>query len=246
MLEYQFALQSQTINHFARKFEPLINQEIINMVDEWLYGTHPENMPGRLSYWENFYHSKTDPVEKFDIYLTFLSSFARIASNALSLSSGCRYTPIWKPTEGYYYQVKDKLEGVLTTFSVKVATDDIKREFLTVETHLKQRDSMTLFNGNLSSPANRLQSLSVSGCILFFFLFLQYYVFLVREHYKCLRYFLLIVTILWCIFYSFFVNYILGVGVFPALCVFLIYVLFAADLKILKLWLHLVKDKLHQ
>lgn len=177
MLEYQFSLQSQTINHFARKFEPLINQEIINMVDEWLYGTYPENMPGRLSYWENFYHSKTDPVEKFDIYLTFLSSFARIASNALSLSSGCRYTPIWKPTEGYYYQVKDKLEGVLTTFSVKVATDDIKREFLTVETHLKQHDSMTLFNGNLSSPANRLQSLSVSGCFLFFLVSSILYVF---------------------------------------------------------------------
>ena len=65
--------------------------------------------------------------------------------------------------------------------------------------------------------------------------------FLVREDYKCLRYFLLTVTILWCIFYSFFVNYILGVGVFPVLCVFLIYALFAADLKTLKLWLQLSK-----
>lgn len=186
------------------------------MVDEWLYGTYPENMPGRLSYWENFYHSKTDPVEKYDIYLTFLSSFARIASNALSLSSGCRYTPIWKPTEGFYYQVKDKLEGVLTTFSVKVATDEIKREFLTVETHLKQHESMTLFNGNMSSPANRLQSLSVSECFLFFFWFLEHDAFFLREQFKCLRYFLLIILILWSILYFFFVNYILGVGVLPA------------------------------
>ncbi|KAK9502912.1 hypothetical protein O3M35_011595 [Rhynocoris fuscipes] len=41
---------------FARKFEPIIDQVIINQVDQWLFGMFPKDMAGLDSYWENVYH----------------------------------------------------------------------------------------------------------------------------------------------------------------------------------------------
>ena len=73
-----------------------MNQEIINSVDEWLYGKHPSTLPGLHSYWENAYHHRDDKEEKFDVFMTFYQSFARIASQSLSITSGCRFTAIWK------------------------------------------------------------------------------------------------------------------------------------------------------
>lgn len=153
-------LQSQTINHFARKFEPIVNNEIINLLDHWLYGK-PKNNAGLHQYWENFYHHKSDKIEKFDIFMTFFQSFGQIASKALSISSGCRYIPIWKAKEATYYTKEDHLEGVLTLFEAKVATDEIKREFLTLETYFKPKNMSKLFNANMPAPKNRLKGLEI-------------------------------------------------------------------------------------
>ena len=150
------------MNHFARKFEPIVNQGIINLVDDWLYGKLPETLPGLNSYWENAYHHKDDKDEKYDIFMTFYQSFARIAAQSLSITSGCRFTAIWKVKEVVYYNKEDNLEGILTIFEVKVATDDIKREFLRLETHFKAKPTMQLFTHNMTAPSNRLKGLDVS------------------------------------------------------------------------------------
>ncbi|XP_065659775.1 xylosyltransferase 1 isoform X2 [Hydra vulgaris] len=153
-------LKGQTINHFARKFEPIINQEIINMLDQWLYG-ELHDLKALNSYWENLYDEKTDKVAHFDIPITFLQSFARIASKSLSESSNCRYTPIWKAKEATLYNLNDKLDGVLTIFDVKVVSNVIKRDFLSLEAFFKPKDTMFLYNGNRSEPANRLKGLNI-------------------------------------------------------------------------------------
>ena len=121
------------------------------MLDEWLYGT-PDDLRALDSYWENVYYSKIDNHEKFDVYMTFFQSFTRVAYKNLSLSSGCRFTPIWKTKEGNYYNRNDKLEGILTLFDAKVATNDIKREFLTAEKRFKLKNFMKMFNTNMTAP----------------------------------------------------------------------------------------------
>ena len=150
------------MNHFARKFEPIINQEIINLLDQWLYGELQQDYKGLNSYWESLYDEKIDKVSKFDIPMTFLQSFGRIASKSLSELSHCRYTPIWKPKEATLYNFNDNLEGVLTIFDVKVASNAIKRDFMSLEAFFKPKNTMLLFNGNRTEPANRLKGLNVS------------------------------------------------------------------------------------
>lgn len=122
-------------------------------------------------YWENIYNHKDDKDEKFDIYMTFYQSFARIAAQSLSLVSGCRFTAIWKAKEVTYLSINDKPEGMLTIFEAKVATDETKREFLRLETHFKPKPSLQLFTSNMSAPANRLKGLDVSFFCIFFITF---------------------------------------------------------------------------
>lgn len=165
-----YFLKSQTINHFARKFEPIVNQRIINLLDDWLYGG--QSNISHDTYWENFYHFRDDNMTKFDVQLTFLQSFARITAHTLSLNNSvdCSYVPVWKVREATYLQINDTLKGVLTLFDVRVAhnnTDAMKRkEIFTVEALFKPKDLTRLFNGEMEAPATRLKALKVRRVVV--------------------------------------------------------------------------------
>ncbi|KAJ8684173.1 hypothetical protein QAD02_019965 [Eretmocerus hayati] len=70
---------------FARKFEPIIDQRIIDAVENWLY---PEmanssnalmNIRGQDSYWQSLYHHKDSSPSVDDALLTVSDSLARLA-----------------------------------------------------------------------------------------------------------------------------------------------------------------------
>lgn len=53
--EFFFQATSTSQLFFARKFEAIINQAIINKVEEWVYGP-PSNSVNLLGYWQSIYH----------------------------------------------------------------------------------------------------------------------------------------------------------------------------------------------
>ena len=160
-LLYIFISKSQTINHFARKFEPIVNNEIINQLDEWMFGA--KLLLARNSYWENFYHSSHDKGSKYDITLTFLQSFVRIAAKSLR-NSQCEYYPIWRAKEATIHMFNDTFDGVLSLQDMKIVwVGGAEKNTLEVESYFKPRVFSSIQNGNMSEPANRLKSLTVSN-----------------------------------------------------------------------------------
>ncbi|KAL0617620.1 Xylosyltransferase 1 [Plecturocebus cupreus] len=63
---------------FARKFEAVVNQEIIGQLDYYLYGNYPAGTPGLRSYWENIYDEPDGIHSLSDVTLTLYHSFARL------------------------------------------------------------------------------------------------------------------------------------------------------------------------
>lgn len=63
---------------FARKFEAVVNQEIIGQLDYYLYGNYPAGTPGLRSYWENVYDEPDGIHSLSDVTLTLYHSFARL------------------------------------------------------------------------------------------------------------------------------------------------------------------------
>ena len=54
-------LQNSGDHHFfARKFEAIVNQEIITRLDAHLYGSLPSGTVALDSYWESVYHMDDD------------------------------------------------------------------------------------------------------------------------------------------------------------------------------------------
>lgn len=63
---------------FARKFEAVVNQEIIGQLDYYLYGNYPSGTPGLRSYWENVYEEPDGVSALSDVALTMFHSFSRL------------------------------------------------------------------------------------------------------------------------------------------------------------------------
>lgn len=65
--------------YFARKFEPIVDQTVVNRLDEWLYGAYPTNLSGLHSYWENIYHHSDLSPPPDDALVTVATSLTRLA-----------------------------------------------------------------------------------------------------------------------------------------------------------------------
>lgn len=63
---------------FARKFEAVVNQEIIGQLDYYLYGNYPSGTPGLRSYWENVFEEPDGLGSLSDVALTMFHSFSRL------------------------------------------------------------------------------------------------------------------------------------------------------------------------
>lgn len=63
---------------FARKFEASVNQEIVNQLDVFLFGSMPQGTPGLKAYWENVFDEADGIHSLSDAHLTHYHAFARL------------------------------------------------------------------------------------------------------------------------------------------------------------------------
>lgn len=72
------AQQTARPTFFARKFEAVVNQEIIGQLDYYLYGNYPAGTPGLRAYWENVYEEPDGVHSLSDVALSLYHAFARL------------------------------------------------------------------------------------------------------------------------------------------------------------------------
>lgn len=84
---------------FARKFEAVVNQEVIGQLDSYLYGSYPAGTPGLRAYWENAFEEPDGLQSLSDVALTMYHAFARLglrrahAAPRAAPASACRSVP---------------------------------------------------------------------------------------------------------------------------------------------------------
>ncbi|XP_061455462.1 xylosyltransferase 1 isoform X2 [Rhineura floridana] len=104
---------------FARKFEAVVNQEIIGQLDYYLYGNYPSGTPGLRSYWENVYEEPDGIHSISDVMLTMYRSFAHLGLQRAETSfhtngeNSCRYYPTGHPISVHFYFLADHFQGFL-------------------------------------------------------------------------------------------------------------------------------------
>uniref|UniRef100_A0A8C0H7C8 Xylosyltransferase 1 n=1 Tax=Chelonoidis abingdonii TaxID=106734 RepID=A0A8C0H7C8_CHEAB len=104
---------------FARKFEAVVNQEIIGQLDYYLYGNYPSGTPGLRSYWENIYDEPDGIHSLSDVVLTMYHSFSRLGLRRAETSlhtdgdNSCRYYPMGHPVSVQLYFLADRFQGFL-------------------------------------------------------------------------------------------------------------------------------------
>uniref|UniRef100_A0A8D2JC46 Xylosyltransferase 1 n=1 Tax=Varanus komodoensis TaxID=61221 RepID=A0A8D2JC46_VARKO len=104
---------------FARKFEAVVNQEIIGQLDYYLYGNYPSGTPGLRSYWENVFDEPDGTHSLSDVALTMYHSFSRLGLRRAETSfhaesdNSCRYYPMGHPVSVHLYFLADHFQGFL-------------------------------------------------------------------------------------------------------------------------------------
>ncbi|NP_001008667.1 xylosyltransferase 2 [Bos taurus] len=147
---------------FARKFEAVVNQEIIGQLDYYLYGNYPAGTPGLRSYWENVYDEPDGIHSLSDVTLTLYHSFSRLGLRRAEASlrapgeSSCRFEPRGLPSSVHLYFYDDHFQGYLVTQAVQSSAQGPAE---TLEMWLMPQGSLKLLGH--SDQASRLQSLEV-------------------------------------------------------------------------------------
>ncbi|XP_075420669.1 xylosyltransferase 1 isoform X2 [Tenrec ecaudatus] len=104
---------------FARKFEAVVNQEVIGQLDYYLYGNYPAGTPGLRSYWENVYDEPDSIPSLSDVTLTLYHAFSRLGLRRAEMSlhtdseNSCRYYPMGHPVSVHLYFLADRFQGFL-------------------------------------------------------------------------------------------------------------------------------------
>ncbi|KAG7459396.1 hypothetical protein MATL_G00210250 [Megalops atlanticus] len=104
---------------FARKFEAVVNQEVINQLDAFLFSNMSPSTPGLAAYWENVFDEPDGVQALSDTQLTHYHAFARMGlAHATSSSPGgepdaCRYFPMGHPASVHLYFLSDQFQGYL-------------------------------------------------------------------------------------------------------------------------------------
>lgn len=132
---------------FARKFEPVVNQAIIQRLEEWMYGPYPDETKSLKSYWESVYHFlDKGKSSSEDAILTVVTSLIRInkLENLIKSSS--------KIIEVLTYMEEDAYKGFLITYE----TEFIKYETWIEIIHTERSSSTSC------DLAKRIDSIDVS------------------------------------------------------------------------------------
>nr|XP_057905986.1 xylosyltransferase 2 [Doryrhamphus excisus] len=135
---------------FARKFESIVNQEAIDILDTHLYGQYAPGTAAIKAYWENLFE-QMDGVESLsDVALTAHSSLFRLGLESLasrSTNESCRFEPIGYPLSVHVYFYDDRFQGYLVRQEVRAAGSKAKEAIetwavpqatLVLETNLKE------------------------------------------------------------------------------------------------------------
>lgn len=79
-------LQTARPAYFARKFEPVINQGVINQLETWLYGNYPVGTPGIEYYWQNSFHEQDTTTVASDAERTFYHAIVRLMAKYINIA----------------------------------------------------------------------------------------------------------------------------------------------------------------
>ncbi|XP_030067402.1 xylosyltransferase 1 [Microcaecilia unicolor] len=143
---------------FARKFEAVVNQEIIGQLDYYLYGNYPSGTPGLRSYWENLYDEPDGIHSISDVMLTMYHSFSHLGLKRAETSlhtdgdNSCRYYPMGHPISVHLYFLADRFQGFLVKHH---ATNLAVSKLETLETWVMPKKAFKI--ANPPSDFGRLQ-----------------------------------------------------------------------------------------
>ena len=129
-------------NFFARKFEAIVSQEIISLLDAHLYGALPDNTPGLHDYWESVYHVMDDITMPTDAQYNGYLSLMRIAHQKLrNMTQNCM--PPSTLQEVSVHKHKDSFVGLVVT--MEESSSVYEALFIPVEhsLHLAGQDDAT-------------------------------------------------------------------------------------------------------
>ena len=152
---------------FGRKFQPVISQSILDMVDAWISVDYNEenmikplvpnwNHSSRTRYWENIYHYldsnlNTAPDAKIDLASTLI----RLSIDTVlhSLSKSYKSHTLQEITS---YHKNDSLEGILINFSVEEKGCESENEFEILIKHKRdiQANQQSLRRGKFEVGSN--------------------------------------------------------------------------------------------
>ncbi|XP_025163648.1 xylosyltransferase oxt isoform X3 [Harpegnathos saltator] len=145
---------------FARKFEPIIDQRIVNKVEEWLYPDRTNRTikaGGYDMYWQSLYHHADLSPHPDDALLTLSYSLARLVFQKLKMN----YKDIYLLENTAYFR-EDRFTGILIlaenndkSFSTSVLSSD----------HVKRVEALVHTRHNFSTNRywlGKIRSLAVS------------------------------------------------------------------------------------
>ncbi|XP_043284681.1 xylosyltransferase oxt [Venturia canescens] len=133
---------------FARKFEPSIDQRIIDKVEEWLYperANHSKSSKGYDAYWQNLYHHGDLSPPADDTLLTISNSLARLLFSSLKIDPRSA-----KLLETTAYFRENKFQGILITTessgNKNQESSTLQNDhYETLETLVKLRNNFSIF-----------------------------------------------------------------------------------------------------
>eukprot|EP00057_Strongylocentrotus_purpuratus_P010678 XP_011665152.1 PREDICTED: xylosyltransferase 1 [Strongylocentrotus purpuratus] len=110
--------------YFARKFEPVINQEVINQLETWLYGNYPVGTPGIEYYWQNSFHEQDTTTVASDAERTFYHAIVRLMAKYINIKvkgstqeKECRFKVMPQPFQVHYIFRHDSFHGLVASVS---------------------------------------------------------------------------------------------------------------------------------
>uniref|UniRef100_A0A2C9MAE7 protein xylosyltransferase n=1 Tax=Biomphalaria glabrata TaxID=6526 RepID=A0A2C9MAE7_BIOGL len=141
---------------FARKFEAIVDQEVINSVDVTFHGYLYSGVQSLSNYWQNVYHHLDKNTKVKDAALTIYSSIERIASSLLDKTmTSCALKP-FKLLETTVFNEADHFHGLLVLFSAQLQSTG---QVVTLEVHAEPQHYYSVVDNK--GKAARLQSLEV-------------------------------------------------------------------------------------
>ncbi|XP_013776191.1 xylosyltransferase oxt-like isoform X1 [Limulus polyphemus] len=101
---------------FGRKFEPVVNQQIIEQVERWINGPRELVSPVTSSYWQNEYHWKDKSPAPDDAKISIYNSLGRLACRQLrDATKPCNVVPL-NVREATLFFETDIYKGTLILF----------------------------------------------------------------------------------------------------------------------------------